>query len=83
MTNREYNIYDLSETKSMLVLCKFINLLLLASEGCFYWTKGAFTWTLQSGLNAHSIRFVSVHMNLLLLDANSMRIAFNPPPEVD
>ena len=46
-------------------------------------TKGAFTWTLQSGLNAHSIRFISVHMNPLLLDANSMRIAFNPPPEVD
>ena len=46
-------------------------------------TKGAFTWTLQSGLNAHSIRFASVHMNPLLLDANSMRIAFNPPPEVD
>ena len=36
-----------------------------------------------SGLNAHSIRFASFHVNPLLLDANSMRIAFNPPPEVD
>ena len=44
---------------------------------------GAFTWTMQSGSNAHSIWFVSVHMNLLEIHANRMRIAFNPPLEVD
>ena len=32
--------------------------------------KGAFTWTPQSESNAHSIRFVSVHMN----PVNPMRI---------
>ena len=29
------------------------------------------------------IRLVSVHMNLLEINANRMSVVFNPPPEVD
>ena len=45
-------------------------------------SKGALTWTLQSGSNVHSIQFVSVHMNPLEINANRMCIAFNPHLEV-
>ena len=45
--------------------------------------EGAFTWTPRSESNAHSIRFVSVHMNPLQSNAHQMRIESNPPPEVD
>ena len=45
-------------------------------------SKGAFTWTPRSESNAHSIQFVSVHMNLLKFDALRMHVAFNPPYEV-
>ena len=44
---------------------------------------GVFTWTPRSESNAHSIRFVSIHMNPLKSNAHRMRIESNPPPEVD
>ena len=62
--------------------CNSVRIFWTSFWGCIPHNKGAFTWTTQCALHTHPIRFVAFTWNGFQVDAHSLHIGFNPPPEV-